>query len=156
MRLKLHPPGLRPKRPRGVDEFLRGQLASGIRHGEERSAGRGVTSKRPCRLLYAQRSDPVMLAPAMAGGEKLQHGVERLLAEIREIKAALAEEDDPDEQRHLKGLLKGIRRKVTGHRAWLESLRKDPRAGSDLDAHIALFVMLEHECRLDDRRERPA
>lgn len=92
----------------------------------------------------------------MAMEDKIQRGAERLLAEIREIKAALAEEDDPDEQRHLKRLLKGIRRKVIGHRAWLESLRADPRAGSDLEAQIALFVMLEHECGLDEPRERPA
>lgn len=92
----------------------------------------------------------------MATGDKMQRGAERLLADIREIKAALAEEDDPDEQRHLRRLLRGIRRKVTGHRGWLKSLRKDPRAGSDLEAQIALFVMLEHECRLEEPRERPA
>ena len=92
----------------------------------------------------------------MATEDKIQRGAERLLADIREIKAAFAEEDDPDEQRHLRRLLKGIRRKVTGHRAWLESLRADPRAGSDLEAQIALFVMLEHECRLDEPKERPA
>ena len=91
----------------------------------------------------------------MATGDKVQRGAERLLADIREIKAALAEEDDPDEQRHLRRLLKGIRRKVTGHRAWLESLRADARAGPDLEAQIALFVMLEHECRLDEQGERP-
>lgn len=91
----------------------------------------------------------------MATDDKVQRGVERLLADIRKIKATLAEEDDPDEERHLRGLLKGIRRKVTGHCAWLESLRDDPRAGSDLEAQIALFVMLEHECRLDEQGERP-
>jgi hypothetical protein len=91
----------------------------------------------------------------MATGEKIQRGAERLLADIREIKAALAEEEDPDEERRLRRLLKGVRRKVTGHRAWLESLRADARAGSDLEAQIALFVMLEHECRLDEEGERP-
>jgi len=92
---------------------------------------------------------------AMATGDNVQRGAEPLLADIREIKAALAEEDDPDEQRHLRGLLKGIRRKVTGHRAWLESLRKNPRAGSELEAQIALFVMLEHECRVEEQGGRP-
>jgi hypothetical protein len=91
----------------------------------------------------------------MTTGDKIQRGAERLLADIREIKAALAEEDDPDEQRHLRRLLKGIHRKVTRHCAWLESLRKDPRAGTELEAQIALFIMLEHECRLDEKRERP-
>ncbi|HJS92150.1 MAG TPA: hypothetical protein VJ738_19445 [Steroidobacteraceae bacterium] len=92
----------------------------------------------------------------MATRDKLQDGAERLLADIREIKAALAEEDDPDEQRHLKWLVKGIHRKVTRHRVWLESLREDARASSELEAQIALFVMIEHECRANEERERPA
>ena len=92
----------------------------------------------------------------MATRDKVQRGAERLLADVREIKAALAEEDDPDEQRHLRWLLKGIHRKVTRHRVWLESLRDDPRAGSELEAQIALFVMIEHECRVDGERQRPA
>ena len=91
----------------------------------------------------------------MATRDKVQDGAERLLADIREIRAALAEEDDPDEQRHLRWLLKGIHRKVTRHRVWLESLRADPRAGSELEAQIALFVMIEHECRVDREQERP-
>jgi hypothetical protein len=98
-----------------------------------------------------------MLLLAMATGDNnVQRGAERLLADIREIKAALAEEDDPDEQRHLRWLLKGIHRKVTRHRVRLESLRDDPRAGSELEAQIALFVIIEHECRVDEERERPA
>ena len=97
-----------------------------------------------------------MLLPCMATRDKVQGGAERLLADIREIKAALAEEEDPDEQRHLRRLLKGIHRKVTRHRVWLESLRDDPRAGSELEAQIALFVMIEHECRVDEERQWPA
>jgi hypothetical protein len=96
-----------------------------------------------------------MLLPLMATRDKVQGGAERLLADIREIKAALAEEDDPDEQRHLRWLLKGIHRKVTRHRVWLESLRDDPRTGSELEEQIALFVMIEHECRVNEERERP-
>ena len=103
-----------------------------------------------------RRSDPVMLVPRMARRDKLQGGAERLLADIREIKAALADEEDPDAERHLKWLLKGIHRKVTRHRVWLESLREDPRAGSELEAQIALFLMIEHECRANEERERPA
>jgi hypothetical protein len=91
----------------------------------------------------------------MATDVKVQRGAERLLADIRKIKASLAEEGDPGEQRRLRRLLKGIRRKISGHRAWLESLLNDARAGSDLKAQIALFVMLEHECRVDEQGERP-
>jgi len=97
-----------------------------------------------------------MLLPCMATRDKVQDGAERLLADIREIKAALAEEDDPDEQRHLRWLLKSIHRKVTRHCVWLESLRDDPRAGSELEEQIALFFMIEHECRFNEERERPA
>lgn len=155
-RLLLRPPGLSPKRGGGVDEFLRGELAAGITHAGERTASGRRTSKRRFRLLYAGQSHPAMLPPRMATRDKLQDGAERLLADIREIKAALAEEDDPDEQRHLKWLVKGIHRKVTRHRVWLESLREDARASSELEAQIALFVMIEHECRANEERERPA
>jgi hypothetical protein len=96
-----------------------------------------------------------MLLPYMATRDKVQDGAERLLADIRGIKAALDEEDDPDGQRHLRWLLKGIHRKVTKHRVWLESLRDDPRAGSELEDQIALFVMIEHECGVKEQRERP-
>jgi hypothetical protein len=68
----------------------------------------------------------------MATDEKVQRGAERLLEDIRKIKASLAEEGDPEEQRRLRRLLKGIRRKISGHRAWLERLLNDARAGSDL------------------------
>lgn len=105
--------------------------------------------------LEGKIAEAKLAGDSMATRDSVQGGAERLLADIREIKAALAE-GDPDEQRHLRWLLKGIHRKVTGHRVWLESLREDPRAGSEIEEQIALFAMIEHECRVNDGRERPA
>jgi hypothetical protein len=105
--------------------------------------------------LATGKKKPVRKRKSAPWEDPLLKGAERLLATIRGMKELLREESDPAQSEHTLRLLRAARRKFAVCRRGLEIFRDHPQLGPAIRDQINLFLLIEHECRVEDQRPRP-